>query len=215
MKREAHKAAVRGKIISVARKLFLAQGYQKTKMRQIKEAASVEIGTIYHFYRSKEDIFEKIVLEAFFRVLERTSHFAEGNKLLHLACELSWHVHTMAQHAPSAELYLMSYNSPDIAAQLLINQIQRSKTIFGDRFPDRTEEDYKIYAMCARGLMQSISLQAVGGTLTDPDLIARESIQLVFKVMDTPAEETKAVLGALAKLDIPEKVAGVLKTAQK
>ena len=62
MKREAHKAAVRGKIISVARKLFLAQGYQKTKMRQIKEAASVEIGTIYHFYRSKEDIFEKIVL---------------------------------------------------------------------------------------------------------------------------------------------------------
>lgn len=210
MKREAHKAAVRGKIISVARKLFLAQGYQKTKMRQIKEAAGVEIGTIYHFYQSKEDIFEKIVLEAFFRVLERTSRFAEGNKLLHLACELSWHVHTMAQHAPSAELYLMSYNSPDIAAKLLINQIERSKAIFGERFPEKASEDYKIYAMCARGLMQSISLQAVSGTLTAPDLIARESIQLLLKMMDTPAAETEEVLEALAQLAIPEKVAEVL-----
>jgi AcrR family transcriptional regulator len=210
MKREAHKAAVRGKIISVARKLFLAQGYQKTKMRQIKDAAGVEIGTIYHFYQSKEDIFEKIVLEAFFRVLERTSHFAGGNKLLHLACELSWHVHTMAQHAPSAELYLMSYNSPDIAAKLLINQIERSKAIFGERFPEKASEDYKIYAMCARGLMQSISLQAVSGTLTEPDLIARESIQLLLKMMDTPPAETEKVLKALAQLDIPEKVAGVL-----
>lgn len=210
MKREAHKAAVRGKIISVARKLFLAQGYQKTKMRQIKDAAGVEIGTIYHFYQSKEDIFEKIVLEAFFRVLERTSRFAGGNKLLHLACELSWHVHTMAQHAPSAELYLMSYNSPDIAAQLLINQMERSKDIFGERFPERTDEDYKIYAMCARGLMQSISLQAVSGTLTEPDFIARESIQLVLKMMDTPPAETKEVLDALAQLDISKKVAEVL-----
>lgn len=210
MKREAHKAVVRGKIISVARKLFLAQGYQKTKMRQIKDAAGVEIGTIYHFYQSKEDIFEKIVLEAFFRVLERTSHFAKSNKLLHLACELSWHVHTMAQHAPSAELYLMSYNSPDIAAQLLINQIERIKDIFGDRFPAMTEGDYKIYAMCARGLMQGISLQAVSGTLTEPNLIVHQSIQLLLKMMDTPQEETKAVLEALAKLDIPEKVAGVL-----
>jgi AcrR family transcriptional regulator len=210
MKREAHKAAVRGKIISVARKLFLAQGYQKTKMRQIKEAAGVEIGTIYHFYRSKDDIFEKIVLEAFFRVLERTSRFAEGNKLLHLACELSWHVHTMAQHAPSAELYLMSYNSPDIAAQLLVNQIERSRDIFGERFPEKASEDYKIYAMCARGLMQSISLQAVSGTLTEPDLTVRKCVQLLFKMMDTPPEETREVLEALNRLDIPKKVADVL-----
>ena len=104
----------------------------------------------------------------------------------------------------------MSYNSPDIAAQLLINQIERSKDVFGDRFSDRTDEDYKIYAMCARGLMQSISLQAVSGTLTEPDLTAHKCIQLLLKMMDTPQEETKAVLEALAKLDIPEKVAGVL-----
>ena len=108
MKREVHKAVVRGKIISVARKLFLAQGYQKTKMRQIKDAAGVEIGTIYHFYQSKEDIFEKIVLEAFFRVLERTSRFAEGNKLLHLACELSWHVHNRSSEMQQLPVHLWS-----------------------------------------------------------------------------------------------------------
>lgn len=218
MKREVHKATVRGKIISVARKLFLEQGYQKTKMRQIKDAAGVKIGTIYHFYQSKEDIFEKIVLEAFFRVQERTGRFAAGDKQLHLACELAWHIHTMAQHAPSADLYLMSYNSPSIAAKLLVNQIERSKEVFGHRFTAvtnekddyRTDEDYKIYAMCTRGLMQSISLQAVSETLDDPDLLICKSLKMLLKMMNTPPTEISKVLAGLERLNIAEKVAEAL-----
>lgn len=216
MKREVHKAAVRGKIISVARKLFLEQGYQKTKMRQIKDVADVKIGTIYHFYESKEDIFEKIVLEAFFRVQERTRRFAAGDKLLHLACELAWHVHTMAQHAPSADLYLMSYNSPKIAAKLLVNQIQHSKDIFDDLFPGLEEEEkvtddyYQIYAMCTRGLMQSISLQAVSGTLGEPDELVSNSIRMLLKMMDTPTKDIQRVLQELQQLKIAEKVAEAL-----
>jgi AcrR family transcriptional regulator len=210
MKRKEHKAAVRGKISSVARKLFLEQGYQNTKMRQIKEAAEVKMGTIYHFYKNKEDILEKIVMKAFFRVQERTESFTHGDKQLHLASELAWHVHTMAQHPPSAELYMISYNSPDIAAQLLINQIQRSKMIFGDRFPNLAEADYEVYAMSARGLMQSICLQAVRGTLTDPETIIRKSTILLLKMMDTPKEEIEQVLSNLQALQLAEKVAVAL-----
>lgn len=210
MKREVHKAAVQGKIISVARKLFLAQGYQKTKMRQIKDAADLKMGTIYHFYKNKEDIFAHIVLEAFFRVLDRTAKIAGQNTLLHLACELAWHVHTMAQHAPSAELYLMSYNSPDIAAKMLINQIERSQALFGKTLPNLTEAEHKLYAMVVRGLMQTIALQAVSKTLDDPEFIIDNSVRILLKMMETEEPEIQATIEKLHHLNMSSLVATAL-----
>lgn len=210
MKREVHKAAVQGKIISVARKLFLAQGYQKTKMRQIKDAADLKMGTIYHFYKNKEDIFAHIVLEAFFRVLDRTAKIAGQNTLLHLACELAWHVHTMAQHAPSAELYLMSYNSPDIAAKMLINQTERSQALFGKTLPNLTEAEHKLYAMVVRGLMQTIALQAVSKTLDDPEFIIDNSVRILLKMMETEEPEIQATIEKLHHLNMSSLVATAL-----
>ena len=210
MKREEHKAAVQGKIISVARKLFLAQGYQKTKMRQIKDAAEVKMGTIYHFYKNKEDIFAHIVLEAFFRVLDRTARLAGQNTVLQLACELAWHVHTMAQHAPSAELYLMSYNSPDIAAKMLVNQTERSLEVFGEALPHLSEAEHRIYAMIVRGLMQTIALQAVSKTLNDPDFVIEKGLRVILRMMQTPEPTIDKVIVDLNQLDIRSQVVAAL-----
>lgn len=210
MKREVHKAAVQGKIISVARKLFLAQGYQKTKMRQIKDAADLKMGTIYHFYKNKEDIFAHIVMEAFFRVLDRTASIAGQNTLLHLASELAWHVHTMAQHAPSAELYLMSYNSPDISAKMLINQTERSQALFGKALPELSEAEHKLYAMVVRGLMQTIALQAVSKTLDDPQFVIENSVKILLKMMETDRQEIQKTINDLHQLNIESRVAQAL-----
>lgn len=210
MKREVHKAAVQGKIISVARKLFLAQGYQKTKMRQIKDTADLKMGTIYHFYKNKEDIFAHIVLEAFFRVLDRTATLAGQNTLLHLACELAWHVHTMAQHAPSAELYLMSYNSPDISAKMLVNQTERSQALFGEALPNLSEEEHKLYAMVVRGLMQTIALQAVSKTLDNPQFIIDNSIRIILSMMKISDQTIQEVIQQLHQLGIEEQVTKAL-----
>ena len=210
MKREEHKAAVEGKIISVARKLFLEQGYHNTKMRQIKDAADLKMGTIYHFYKNKEDIFAHIVLEAFFRVLDRTAKLAGANTLLHLAAELAWHVHTMAQHAPSAELYLMSYNSPEISEVMLVNQTERSQRLFGEKLPELTIEDHKMYAMVVRGLMQTIALQAVGKTLGDPDFVIDKSVDILLTMMNTSHLEVEKVNQQLHDLDIKNRVANAL-----
>ncbi|MEO0727811.1 MAG: TetR/AcrR family transcriptional regulator [Bacteroidota bacterium] len=210
MKREEHKAAVEGKIISVARKLFLEQGYHNTKMRQIKDAADLKMGTIYHFYKNKEDIFAHIVLEAFFRVLDRTAKISAPNTLLHLASELSWHVHTMAQHAPSAELYLMSYNSPEISEKMLVNQTERSQRLFGERLPKLTTQDHKMYAMVVRGLMQTIALQAVGKTLSAPDFVIDKSVNIILTMMNTSQSEIGDIIQQLHDLDIEQRVASAL-----
>lgn len=215
MKRETHEAEVRKNIIRAARRLFMQQGYNSTKVRQIKEAAGVKIGTLYHFYQNKEDIFAVIVSESFFRVLERTKKLTQGNILLDMAAELAWHVYTMVLHAQSAELYLVSYNSRKISAQLLINQTERSVELFGQQLPDWTVNDHKGYAMLAKGLMQSISLEAVDGTLVNPDLLIHQSVSMLLKVLDTPAAAIAETFNQLEALNLKERVQAALKKDQE
>ena len=57
MKRIEKSNNIKNKIIEVSRRLFVNQGYQKTTIRQIIEEAGINTGTLYHFFRDKEDIF--------------------------------------------------------------------------------------------------------------------------------------------------------------
>lgn len=51
----------RGEILKVARNLFLTKDYDKTTMVDIMDALEIAKGTIYHYFRSKEALFEAVI----------------------------------------------------------------------------------------------------------------------------------------------------------
>lgn len=51
----------RDEILKVARNLFLTKDYDKTTMVDIMEALEIAKGTIYHYFRSKEALFEAVI----------------------------------------------------------------------------------------------------------------------------------------------------------
>lgn len=53
------------KIKEAARRVFLAQGYEGAKMRQIAEEASVNLAMINYYFRTKEQLFQNIYAETF------------------------------------------------------------------------------------------------------------------------------------------------------
>ncbi len=53
------------KIKEAARRVFLAQGYEGAKMRQIAEEADVNLAMINYYFRSKEQLFQSIYAETF------------------------------------------------------------------------------------------------------------------------------------------------------
>ena len=59
---DTHLAEVRRKILNSAKDLFTQQGYKKTTIRQIVERSGVLTGSIYYLYKSKEDIFQALIL---------------------------------------------------------------------------------------------------------------------------------------------------------
>jgi AcrR family transcriptional regulator len=51
----------RSEILKVARNLFLTKDYDKTTMVDIMDALEIAKGTIYHYFRSKEALFEAVI----------------------------------------------------------------------------------------------------------------------------------------------------------
>ncbi len=51
----------RDEIIQVARSLFLIKDYEKTTMVDIMDALNIAKGTIYHYFKSKEALFEAVI----------------------------------------------------------------------------------------------------------------------------------------------------------
>ncbi len=53
------------RIVEAGRKLFARQGFHATGMRQIAKTAQVSIGSLYHYFRSKDELFLAVVRRAF------------------------------------------------------------------------------------------------------------------------------------------------------
>jgi AcrR family transcriptional regulator len=64
----------RQRILDCARKAFLKNGYQATKLSDIVKAAKVTTGAVYRHFRNKEELFFALVEEAYTYTLRFAAH---------------------------------------------------------------------------------------------------------------------------------------------
>lgn len=62
-RREREKLRRRQEILAAACELFSVKGYHRVTMGEISEKAELAIGTLYKFFRDKEDLYKALVLE--------------------------------------------------------------------------------------------------------------------------------------------------------
>ncbi|MDH6343709.1 TetR/AcrR family transcriptional regulator [Parabacteroides sp. PFB2-12] len=62
---------VKGRILEVARRLFIEKGYNGTSIREIAAASETNVAMINYYYHSKYNLFEYIFEEAFDVVMNR------------------------------------------------------------------------------------------------------------------------------------------------
>jgi AcrR family transcriptional regulator len=68
----------REELIAAAAKIFSARGYQGASLREICAAAGILAGSMYHHFRSKEDLFVSVHAEGFLRLNEVVDRALEG-----------------------------------------------------------------------------------------------------------------------------------------
>lgn len=77
----AKRGETREKIIKAATKVFFEHGYEETSVRMIQEEANVVTGSFYHFFASKELLFEAVIERFLAGYSERINTILENEEL--------------------------------------------------------------------------------------------------------------------------------------
>jgi AcrR family transcriptional regulator len=128
MKRDDRSRQVRENILSVSRDLFIRKGYSATTIRQILSAAGISTGTLYHFFRDKEDILYHLT----------ENHLDETNDLIYSLVSpkpdyilvytmvIALLLSSVEKYEHVAELYLAMYRSWSICDMICRKSAERN-----------------------------------------------------------------------------------------
>ena len=124
----------REEIITAAEQLFFTEGFEKTSVRMILEKVGGEVGMFYHYFKSKEELFD-VVADRFFRMYqagfekmteqvtspeEMVSSFLDNyqsameryrhiEKNMHWTVRLALHERTVAALIPAVQILLVKF----------------------------------------------------------------------------------------------------------
>ena len=74
---QEHLKQRRAKILAAATEVFTEQGYERTTMKHVMEAAGVSRGGLYHYFSNKEDLYEAILEDNLLREHTSTQNILE------------------------------------------------------------------------------------------------------------------------------------------
>jgi AcrR family transcriptional regulator len=198
MKRKIHKENIKNKILHTARRLFISQGYNATTIRQIIGECDIKIGTIYHFYKDKEDILLHIAEKIFNHATTIADKDIEvDDSCLRFVKEITSHLNLIVNDPQSKELYVVSYNSSTISKRIIEKRVERNKELFSKYNPDFTEEDYVSRAFFIKGFLQAISMEKGLNNEINSKIITAKSIKIMLNLFNVPHEEIQRVLTSI------------------
>jgi AcrR family transcriptional regulator len=78
-RREREKLRRRQEVFDVALRLFSEKGYHNVSMHAIAKEAEFAIGTLYKFFRNKEDLFKALIMQLSDRFHRALTEVIEGD----------------------------------------------------------------------------------------------------------------------------------------
>src|SRR3546814_7984893 len=83
----------RNRILQEAARLIARRGYESTSMTDLAGDLDLSKATIYHYFRSKEEIFEEIIVETLRHLLEYVEGGIDANKSAREQVEAFMYLH--------------------------------------------------------------------------------------------------------------------------
>lgn len=193
----------RRKILSVAMKLFLEKGYEKTTAKEVAETAGIISGSPFFQFGNKEGVLLDLVQKMFHGQFATAGDLAgtTADPLLIYAMETALQLHIAEMSDELRELYVTAYTLPRTAAYIYENMTDKIEAFFSPYLPDAEKNDFYELEIAAAGVMRGFMARHCDLYFT----IERKTVRCLsccFKLYEVPREAYMPALEKVLSLDL-------------
>ena len=192
-RQDRERQAVTASILTAARDLFVAEGYQSVSIRKIAERIEYSPAAIYSYFASKDDIFLALAEEGFHRLDEKVRAITvDGGNAVELVRARWWAFYQFSQEQTAYfELMFVDRSVPQITEQwtglAFVHQMlafasgRIQRCIDAGIFAPATDAEVAMHLLW--GALTGPAVIGSGCRLApgeDPDALARDVLELVL-----------------------------------
>jgi AcrR family transcriptional regulator len=220
MKREEHRKAITKKVLEVSRNLFMTRGYEKTTIKDIVSETDITTGSLYHFFRDKEDILLHLTADVFDTAASMADRMTGNNRdpWLRLSLELALQLHTAMNSATIAEIYLKAYESAQISDLIVRRACERNREMFREALPEVTPDDIYIMSLSIKGILHStlqnvlyhenndgiesggVSFQTELGPMRNKQSMVTRALSMILRIFGQSRPETEKTIRTMEEI---------------
>src|SRR5689334_18772517 len=178
----------REELVAVAAKIFNAKGYEGASLREICDAAGILAPSMYHHFRSKEELFESVLAEGFRHLNEVVERALEGKSEPWARLEAAVQAH-LAELVERTDLVAVTSASLfHMEGQRLQRRLNRQREAYENRFR-KLVQALPLPPEVDRSLLRPTHLSAINWTRVlyragkrTPAHIAHHLVQKVLRI---------------------------------
>ncbi len=191
--------ATKERIMRASFKLFLENGYENTQIRQIAEESQAVTGSIYHFFRNKEDIFRALIRPIFTKQIEICQNAVsdEESPLMQYLISCGVQLATCQKHRNLHEIYYLCYTSNDLCSEIIESNTEFLQKALAYYRSNLTRGELYLRCIGTTGALRAY--MASGFMYDNIDVMDRifTFASLTLRAYELPQEEIDRLLHAL------------------
>ena len=195
----------KSKILHAAAKLFLTNGYQKTKIQDVAKEAGVGPSTAFSIFGDKDGLMAELVayvLEGQFKATHKFLSGVTDDKILFYAAETTLQLYIAESSEHIRELYATAYSSPK-SSHIIYNTItEKLEDIFREHLPHLAPKDFYELELASGGIMRSFMTVPCDRYFTMERKV-RRFLETTFLVYEVPREKINEAVAFVAQFDFP------------
>lgn len=201
MTRVKRSELTRLEIVRDATRMFLVNGYSKTKVREIANRLEMSPGNLTFYYPTKEHLLAELVdLLCGFQWKAMEIEAQEGvGSLMAICLELAAMATICEEDEAAKDFYISAYCSPLCLGIIRENDTARAREVFGEYCPDWTEENFREAEILVSGIEYATLMTA--GAPVPLETRIQGALYGIFSIYNVPCEIGKERIQRLLTLD--------------
>ncbi len=191
------------RILNVAAKKFLKDGYTNTTIKNITSECKISTGSFNNIFQTKEDLLCELVSFVLGSQFSATRALIEGkteDKLFFYAAETTLQLNIVEMNENLRDVYSAAYSLPKPSAMIQQTVTGKWENIFKEYLPELETKDFYKLEIATGGIMRGFMTIPCNMWFTMGQKV-ESFLECSFKMYDVPKEKIREAIAFVKQFD--------------